>query len=81
MPAARVSSDQEIASSTAPAGRRRKSLRSIAWYTALIGIPIFTAVYLLMVREVQIRRNAQRSIGQYGTVPEFRLTNQNGCPF
>lgn len=82
MPAPRVGPDEEVSDRpAAPAAPPRSKLRSIAWYAALIGIPIFTALYLFMVREVQVRRNAQRNIGQYGTVPEFRLTNQNGQPF
>ncbi|HEV3410504.1 MAG TPA: SCO family protein [Chthoniobacterales bacterium] len=61
--------------------KRAKSFRSIAWYATLIAIPILTALFLFYVRHLQKLQLAQRSLGQYGTVPEFRLTNQDGQPF
>ncbi len=60
---------------------RSTSVRSIAWYATLILIPLLTGAMLLWFRQAEAGRLARRSIGQYGTVPAFQLTNQNGQPF
>jgi protein SCO1/2 len=57
------------------------SFRSIAWYTTLILIPVLTAAFLFWLRQAQIARAARRPILNFGTVPEFQLTNQDGQPF
>jgi protein SCO1/2 len=61
--------------------KRAPSAAPIAWYATLILIPVLTAVALFSVRQAQVRHLAQRTISDYGSVPEFRLTNQNGQPF
>ncbi|MDQ6861136.1 MAG: SCO family protein [Verrucomicrobiota bacterium] len=61
--------------------KRTASAATIAWYATLILIPVLTAVGLFSLRQAQVRRLAQRTISDYGSVPEFRLTNQNGQPF
>jgi protein SCO1/2 len=65
----------------APAPRRSPSFASIVWYATLILIPLLSGGFLLWVRQVQVQQLAARNFGNYGTVPEFRLTNQNGQPF
>jgi protein SCO1 len=69
------------AASTLPASQRPKSVASIAWYATLILIPLVTAAFLFWLRQAQVQQASRRLIPQYGTVPEFRLTNQNGQPF
>ena len=61
--------------------RRPISFRSIAWYATLILIPLLTGAMLLWLRQAEAGRLARRTIGHYGTVPAFQLTNQNGQPF
>jgi len=51
------------------------------WYATLILIPVLTAAFLFWVRELQTQQLQRRTIANYGSVPEFRLTNQNGQPF
>jgi protein SCO1/2 len=65
----------------ATAAPRRTSAKSIAWYATLILIPVLTAAFLFWVRQAQVQRMARRTIAQYGTVPQFQLTNQDGQPF
>ncbi|HEY2103563.1 MAG TPA: SCO family protein [Chthoniobacterales bacterium] len=55
--------------------------KSRAWNFTLILIPILTAALLFLMREVQVRRLANREITSYGSVPSFRLINQNGQAF
>lgn len=57
------------------------SRASIAWYATLILIPLLTAAFLFWVRQTQVARSSQRVISNYGTIPPFQLTNQNGEPF
>lgn len=64
-----------------PAAKQGPSLRSIAWYTTLILIPVLTAAFLFWVRQAQVARAARRPILNFGTVPQFQLTNQDGQPF
>lgn len=54
---------------------------SWAWYATLIAIPLFTAISLMWLRHEQVKRLSARQINNFGSVPEFRLTNQNGQPF
>ena len=56
-------------------------LRSLAWKVTLILIPVLTAAFLFWLRQAQVAQLARRSLPDYGTVPEFRFTNQNGQPF
>jgi protein SCO1/2 len=55
--------------------------KSRAWNLTLILIPILTACLLFLLREVQVRRLANRDVISYGSVPPFQLINQNGQPF
>jgi protein SCO1/2 len=66
---------------TAVAEKPRPSARSIAWYITLILIPVLTAAFLFWLRNAQKEQMARRQIANYGTVPQFQLTNQNGQPF
>ncbi len=61
--------------------KRTTSVAAIAWYATLILIPVLTAAFLFWLRHAQVQQASRRTIAQYGTVPEFRLTNQNGQPF
>ncbi len=61
--------------------RRQNSWSGIAWKATLILIPLITAGGLLWLRQVEVRALQQRSVSSYGTVPHFRLVNQNGRPF
>ena len=61
--------------------RRSSTFSSIAWYATLIILPLATAAFLFSVRQAQVQRSSHRAMGNYGTVPEFRLTNQSGQPF
>lgn len=69
------------AASTLPANKRSRSVASIAWYATLILVPLVTAAFLFWLRQAQVQQASRRLIPQYGTVPEFRLTNQNGQAF
>jgi cytochrome oxidase Cu insertion factor (SCO1/SenC/PrrC family) len=55
--------------------------RSWAWNLTLILIPLVTAALLFLLREIQVQRLGNRAINNYGSVPAFQLTNQNGRPF
>jgi protein SCO1/2 len=57
------------------------SWSGIAWKATLILIPFVTAGLLLWLRHVEVRALAQRSVSSYGTLPHFRLVNQEGQPF
>lgn len=61
--------------------KTRVSLASRLWYAALILIPLLTAVMLFLMRQLEVMKLSQRSILDYGTVPEFRLTNQDNRAF
>jgi len=68
--------------STAPvAVKQAPSLRSIAWYTTLILIPVLTGAFLFWVRQAQVARAQRRPVLNFGSVPQFQLTDQNGQPF
>ena len=55
--------------------------KSRAWNLTLILIPLVTAALLFLLREIEVRRLGNRAINNYGSVPAFRLINQNGRPF
>jgi len=61
--------------------RRAPSARSIAWYATLILLPVLTFAFLFWLRQAQVRQMQRRTIANYGTVPAFTLTNQNGQAF
>ncbi|MEP6822500.1 MAG: hypothetical protein ABI946_09135, partial [Chthoniobacterales bacterium] len=50
---------------------RPSSAKSIIWYCVLILIPVLTAGFLFWLRQAQVHRMGQRSLGDYGTVPQF----------
>lgn len=64
-----------------PSAKPTPSFGSIAWYATLVLIPLLTAISLFWLRQVQVAHLAQRTISDYGTVPSFQLTNQDGQPF
>lgn len=57
------------------------SKSAIAWKVMLLSIPLVIAGLLFLVRQAEVRQLRSRTITSYGTVPEFRLTDQNGQPF
>ncbi|HEY0369411.1 MAG TPA: SCO family protein [Chthoniobacterales bacterium] len=69
------------ASTTAATTKRAPSFSSIAWYALLVLMPVLTASFLIWLRHVQAQQLGARTMADYGTVPEFRLTNQDGQPF
>ena len=62
-------------SSTAP------SSRAFAWKAILLGIPLLVATVFFFVWRAEINRLASRNVAEYGRVPAFRLTNQDGRAF
>ena len=69
------------ATTTAEAPKPAPSAGSKVWYATLILLPVLTAAGIFLLRQAQVERLARRSIGSYGRVPEFQLTNQNGEAF
>lgn len=65
----------------APPPKHTASARSKLWYATLILMPLVTLAFLLWLRQAQVAHLARRSIADYGKVPAFQLTNQNGEPF
>ncbi len=61
--------------------RAVSSKASIAWYTALLLVPLLTAAILVWLYHNQAAHFAGRKIDNYGTVPPFQLVNQNGRMF
>ena len=57
------------------------SKASIAWYATLVLIPVLTGVMLFWLRQVQVQHLSARTVGSYGSVPNFELTNQDGRAF
>jgi protein SCO1/2 len=55
--------------------------KSRAWNLTLILFPLVTAALLFLLREIEVQRLGNRAINNYGSVPAFRLTNQDGRPF
>jgi len=55
--------------------------RAFAWKAVLLGLPLVVATVFFFIWRGEINRLAARNVGQYGRVPEFRLTNQDGKPF
>ncbi len=58
-----------------------RSFKSIAWLAFLIALPLVTAALLFGLRQAQVRAHGERVLRELGSVPEFRLTNQNSQPF
>lgn len=59
-------------------GSKRKS-RGWNWF--LILFPILIAAGLLTLRQIEVHRMASRPSVEYGSVPPFSLTNQEGMTF
>jgi len=68
-------------STTSATMRRTPSGSGIIWKVTLILIPVVTLGLLLWLQKVEVNALRQRTVSSYGTVPSFRLTNQNGQPF
>jgi cytochrome oxidase Cu insertion factor (SCO1/SenC/PrrC family) len=66
---------------TAAARRPLSKKASIAWYTALLLVPLLTAAILVRLYHNQAAHFASRKIDVYGTVPPFQLVNQRGKVF
>src|SRR5207247_2775258 len=60
---------------------RTPSGSGLIWKVTLILIPVVTLGLLLWLQKVEVNALRQRTVSSYGTVPSFRLTNQNGQPF
>lgn len=58
-----------------------RSLPSTAWKATLLLIPLVTAATLFALRQMEVKKLTSRELGSYGTVPGFRLINQDGQPF
>jgi protein SCO1/2 len=55
--------------------------KSRAWYLVLFAFPLLVATGILVFREMEVQHLARRELSDFGTVPPFQLTNQNGRPF
>lgn len=51
------------------------------WKVTLVAIPFVTFAVLLWLRHVEVNALQQRTVSNFGAVPTFELTNQNGKPF
>ena len=65
----------------AAASRPISKKASIAWYAALLLIPLLVAAVLVRLYHVQSAHFAARKIDNYGSVPPFQLIDQNGQVF
>jgi protein SCO1/2 len=54
---------------------------SDTWRWILLLFPIVIAAGLFFLRQVEVRALARRSLADYGAVPSFQLTNQEGKPY
>jgi protein SCO1/2 len=63
--------------STQPLMRRKTRVANLV----LILFPILIGAGMLWLRHVEVQRLAGRQIQNYGSVPPFQLTNQDGKPF
>lgn len=57
------------------------SVAARTWRWILLLFPIFIAAGLVLLRQFEAGALARRSLGRYGVVPPFRLTNQEGQTF
>ena len=55
--------------------------RAFAWKAILLGIPLVVATVGFFIWRGEINRLATRNVPNYGSVPPFQLTNQNGRSF
>ena len=54
---------------------------ALAWKATLILIPLLTAGGLFFLRQAEVTRLRNHVLPNYGTVPPFQLTDQDGQPF
>ena len=71
----------DAAANPLAARRRAPSVASRVWYATLILIPLVTAGLLFWLRQAEVAQLSRRALPDYGVVPAFRLTNQNGQHF
>jgi protein SCO1/2 len=55
--------------------------RAFAWKATLLAIPLVVATVGFFIWRSEINRLAARNLPNYGSVPPFQLTNQDGRPF
>ena len=55
--------------------------KSRAWYFVLLAFPLLVATGILVSREMEVQHLTRRELSDFGTVPPFQLTNQNGRTF
>jgi protein SCO1 len=60
---------------------RQSSKSATTWKVTLIAIPIVTLALLLWLRQLEVNALRQRTVSDYGSVPEFELINQDGKAF
>ncbi len=66
---------------TSVSAPRPASTAALLWKTVLLGLPLFVATVFFFVWRTQTNQRAHHALESLGTIPEFRLTNQNGQPF
>jgi len=76
-----MNADTHVPAATPAPAKRGIPLKSILWYGVLLLLPLLTIAFILVLRDAQARKLASRSIADYGTVPPFELTNEQGQPF
>ena len=57
------------------------SVAAKTWRWVLLLFPIVIAAGLILLRQFEATALARRSLGNFGSVPSFQLTNQDGRPF
>ena len=55
--------------------------RALAWKVTLVLIPLLTATGLFFLRQAEVSRLGRHQLPPLGSVPAFRLTDQNGGSF
>jgi len=55
--------------------------RAFVWKAILLGIPLVVATVGIFIWRAEINRLATRNVPNYGSVPPFQLTNQDGRSF
>ena len=55
--------------------------RAFAWKAILLAIPLLVATGVFIIWRAEVNRLTSRNVIEYGQVPPFQLTNQDGKPF